>query len=218
MSKFILFLIVFSAFTICTSCVSERCDIPGGYHWHLPIKIHPMQDTFRMGDTLYVSSIFDHWVFDQHGGDEYNLVDYSFYPSIGFTSKGDTNFKDFPQPEVEFHSITNDLSPMEDNLVYTNFVYEEGTYSLRYKLVLQDTGLFMLSHGASLIGYKGAQDFPGRCGRERASANMVLEHADSANIHMLEDSPDSHYNDWILQKPQQRFHDGAGFAFYVKPR
>ncbi|MDR9443019.1 MAG: hypothetical protein RI842_09890 [Schleiferiaceae bacterium] len=177
-----------------------------------------MQDTFRVGDTLHVSSVFDHWVYDQHGGGEYKLVDYNFYPGIGFTLISDTNFKDVPQQKVEFYSTTNELSPFHSNHVYTSYVYEEDTYYLRYKIVLQDTGLFMLSHGASLIGAKGAQDFPGRCGRERASANMALENADSANIHLLEDSPDPHYHDWVLQKPQQRFYDGAGFAFYVKPR
>jgi hypothetical protein len=179
-----------------------------------------MQDTFRVGDTLHVSSVFDHWVYDQHGGGEYKLVDYNFYPGIGFTLISDTSVQDVPQPKVEFYSTTNELSPFHSNLVNTSYVYEEDTYSLRYKIVLQDTGLFMLSHGASLTaGVTGNQEFPGKCWQVDATgAQIKLENQNLANIHMLEDSPDPHFNDWILQKPQQRFHDGAGFAFYVKPR
>ena len=36
------------------------------------------------------------------------------------------------------------------------------------------------------------------------------------NIHMLLDSPDPRYRDWIMQKPEKRFHQFGGYCFYVK--
>ena len=32
------------------------------------------------------------------------------------------------------------------------------------------------------------------------------------NIHMLLDSPDPHYRDWIMQKPEKRFHQFGGYC------
>ena len=61
-----------------------------------------------------------------------------------------------------------------------------------------------------------SQEFEGKCQRIEIGSAVKLNEGTDNNIDMLNDSPDPHYNDWMLQKPEQRFHRFGGYCFYVK--
>jgi hypothetical protein len=179
-----------------------------------------MKDTLLVGDTIHVVSEFGHKVWDYCDDQRhYELKDYNFFPRMEITDIGDT-LEQNPADQFDLIPTAHAGGGLVKNGVYVSrYSYDDDLYRLAYLVVMKDTGRFVLYNGSGLFPNGGGnQEFDGKCARGRASAHTALAHPDSANIHMLEDSPDPHYHDWVLQKPQQRFHEGAGFAFYVKPR
>jgi len=76
--------------------------------------------------------------------------------------------------------------------------------------------LYHFSHFSAIIGIGENQEFEGKCSNLTNDVAMNLNDGADNNINMLSSSPDPHYNDWILQKPEQRFYKFGGYCFYVK--
>ena len=94
------------------------------------------------------------------------------------------------------------------------FSLEEG-YSLEYKMVLLSEGVFFLRHSSDLSSIDGLQDFPGRCKLEGSYGICEVNEHEDNNFYLLEDSPDSHFSEWVLEKPEKRFYDLGGYVFVV---
>lgn len=183
----------------------------------LPYQIKPLQDTFYVGDTIHVSAHFSNNIYDRSNGRHYTLENCNLRPKMGISDIGDTlpyrqdeHFELIPINNLEFGQV-------RANTYRLTFQYDANKYHMEYKVVLQDTGKFSMFQVPSIIDLNNC-DPKERCHTIEGSIYANMENPDSSNIYMLQNSPDSYYNDKVLQKPQQRFHDHAGFAFYVKPR
>ena len=208
---------------LCWGCRKEcrDADFGGAYQFVIPATLSPAKDTFRIGDTIYVSSVFSDEVFERQTQNYYKLENWRFYPDTGVDR---IDFADTPLvrdalgsfdvivPEDFDYSIYNYLSG--DIALIGQYNYENGTYALEYAIVPQDTGLFYFFH-AAFQSLDEDQNFPGRCPRVISNTNVELNGGAGNNIEFLSASPDPHYNDWVLQRPQQRFHDKGGYCFYV---
>ena len=95
------------------------------------------------------------------------------------------------------------------------YSYEEGRYALEYKIIPQQEGLFMFSHGSALFPQGEDQKFPGKCKHTGSSARVTLNGGADNNIEFLRNSPDPHYSEWIMARPEERFHKAGGYCFYV---
>ncbi|MDR9375251.1 MAG: hypothetical protein RI842_09885 [Schleiferiaceae bacterium] len=208
---------IISCFLLSLTSCEVNCN-DNTYDWRLPFSVSPMKDTLLVGDTIHVVSEFGK-VWDRGNQRHYELEDYDFFPIMEITDIGDTLEQN---PADQFDLIPTAHAGgwlVENGLYVLRYSYDDDLYRLAYLVVMKDTGRFLLSNGSQLLSnHRGRQEFDGKCRRVGATAHGALAHPDSANIQMLEDSPDPHYHDWVLQKPQQRFHEFAGFAFYVKPR
>ena len=209
---------------LCWGCPREECrdaDFGGAYQFVIPATLSPAKDTFRVGDTIHISSVFSDEVYERQTEEYYKLENWRFYP-VTRVDKIDV---------TDSAVIQNNLSQF-DIIVFDNFEYElynyisgniglvgqyqykGDEYSLEYSIVPKQPGLFYFFHGAAQ-SLDDDQDFPGRCPRVTSNTNVELNGGTGNNIEFLSASPDPHYNDWMLQRPQQRFYDNGGYCFYV---
>ncbi len=208
---------------LCWGCRKEcrDADFGGAYQFAIPATLSPAKDTFQVGDTIHISSVFSDNIFERQTQEYYKLENWRFYPVTGIDQIDlvDTPLVrdallsfDVILPEGFDYTISNFTSGTVALIGQYN--YENGVYSLEYNIVPRDTGLFYFFHGAEQ-SFDDDQDFPGRCPRVPSNTNVELNGGEGNNIEFLSASPDPHYNDWVLLRSQERFHDNGGYCFYV---
>lgn len=213
-------LIVF-IYTVITSCGSENCP----NYFYVPAQFLPAKQEYKVGDTITVSSRFHREVigFSIEGKD------------LGFFDLGNVSFKPVTFIYVIDQDISEEISVVSeafdfienDNYDYAETVYTEGsaltgeynfhndTFDLSYSLVAREPGLYYHELG-SWIGISSNQTFDGKCQGE-IYVYMNLNMGLNANIELLSESPNWHYNTWIPQNAKNRFYDMGGYAFRVVP-
>lgn len=207
--------IVFSLFM--AACIRKECrDIPGGYHFVLPVAITPILDTFRIGDTILIRSTFSNQVYEMNTARYYELINFRFDLSLTAvqldTIDGDENgiqsFQVLENTDFEFRQYSNGVSAYVGQ-----YEYDNGNYSTELRIIPEKAGLFVVSLAALMIDEN--QRFAGKCNGIGSSAVMAHENPEQMNIEFLTESPDPHYSEWTLQRPQERFYDAGGYCFYV---
>lgn len=215
-------ILVFTTLLLFHSCIKEECKITGGYYeFELTATLSPAKDTFKIGDTITFTSSFPDEVNERNTNQQYKLENFRFYPGTRITEISDSftdpaailEFEILIDSSMDFHRF--DYSTGE--IAYIGeYNYLNNKYNLNFKLIPKSTGFYEFRFGSSLVGLDDSQNFKGKCDNLKVSAVVKLNEGADNNIQMLSNSPDSHFNNWVLQKPQERFHDGGGYCFYVK--
>jgi hypothetical protein len=205
------------------SCVREKCQIAGSYEFELPVTLTPAKDTFHIGDTITVVSSFPDEVYERKTEKTYKLENFRFYPELIISELSDSvadraallNFEIIIDDATNFYRIDYNDGAID---YIGEYSYAANSYDLEYKLVPKVSGFYIFGHASTLIGIGlgSDQDFDGKCSNISVSAAMKLNGGADNNIEMLKYSPDPHYNDWILQKPEDRFYKFGGYCFYVR--
>lgn len=206
---------------IFASCTKKECQIDGSvYHFEIPVTLSPAQDTFRIGDTISIVSTFSDEVYERQTDRKYKLVNFDFFPETSIY-KIDTvgtlsSFSKFYVivSRTYNYKLFNYSSGSETLVVEYN--YNNGIYDLKYKIIPQQTGLYLLRHGSSIFGLGDTQEFDGKCTNLKSEVYVNMNEGVDNNVEMLADSPDPNYTDIVLAKPSERFHKFGGYVFYVK--
>ena len=209
---------------LCWGCPRKECrdaDFGGAYQFVIPATLSPARDTFRIGDTIHISSVFSDEVYERQTEAFYKLENWRFFPTTrmdkidevgsSFVQDGLADFQYIIPVQYDYYRF--DYGSGSIGLL-GEYLYQDGQYSLEFKLIPQQPGLYYFTQ-FSAQGIDDDQDFPGRCPRKLSNTNVELNGGAENNIGFLSASPDPHYNDWMLQRPQQRFHDFGGYCFYV---
>jgi len=208
---------------LCWGCRKEcrDADFGGAYQFVIPATLSPAKDTFRVGDTIHISSVFSDEVFERQTQEYYKLENWRFFPTTrldkidevdsSFVQDGLADFEYIIPVQYEYEQFVDITSGIA---LLGEYLYQDGQYSLKFKLIPQQPGLYYFTQFAAQ-GIDDDQDFPGRCPRVPSDTNVELNEGEDNNIEFLSASPDPHYNDWILQRPQQRFYDNSSYCFYV---
>ena len=214
----LLFILLLSFLTAFYSC-NKECQITDGtYEFHISSTLYPALDTFSIGDTITIISKFNDQVFEMKTDKNYDLSNLTL--SSNFKVWKISVFPTSHTAILDFN-ILNDSSSDFYYDYYSNldayslkgkYDYAKSTYSLTYKIIPKDTGLFMCAHGPLSPGVT----FPGKCDDMESFFHVNLNNGNDNNISMLSQSPDEHFNTWVVEKPYDRFHSGAGYVFYVK--
>lgn len=191
------------------------------YVFEIPVSLTPAQDTFQIGDTITIESVFSDQVLERNLQQRFPLINWKFYPGTTI-DKIDSNpaAKDalFLFDLLLSEAADYKLHQFSDNStkIYGQYQYDNNTYFLKFGLIPRVPGLYLLSQVSSLYPINEWQDFPGKCKNTSSEAFVSMNNGTSTNnIHYLSLSPDPYYNDWILIKPEQRFHRGGGYCFVV---
>ncbi|MEO0779751.1 MAG: hypothetical protein AAF146_24545 [Bacteroidota bacterium] len=203
------------------ACDKKNCPTEGeGYIFNLPVSLSPTKDTFAIGDTITVISQFSSSVYEQKTEQRYLLEDFLFYPILEMTRidilPSSFRIEDYFDI-ILFPSSNYHLQTFSDGsqALLGHYGYENNTYTIEYQLITKTPGLFILRQGHDL-SKTPEQDFEGKCKNLGIDVAAVVNGGGDNNIHMLQDSPDPHFNEWILIDPDFRFHDVGGYCFYVR--
>ena len=204
-----------------TACDKKNCPTEGeGYVFELPVNLSPAKDTFAIGDTITIISQFSNSVYEQKTEQNYLLEDFLFYPILEMT-RIDTFPSSFSIEDffdvILIPSSSYSLQTFSDNsqVLLGQYSNQGNSYIIEYQLVTKTSGLFILRQGHDL-SKTPEQDFDGKCKNQGIDVVAILNGGGDNNIHMLLDSPDPHFNEWILIDPDFRFHDVGGYCFYVR--
>lgn len=205
---------ILSAFQCCT-LPSQFCP----REFQLQAELTPEKSEFLIGDTITINSIIDRHVFDLNTEKEYDMegIDWSMGLGVIRLDRDSSNrFK----TQKYFDFISNQKNNLRwftfsdgSTEIHCDYDYEDNTFSLEAKIIAKSPGVFYLIFASGLVG--STQDFPGKCSGTGFDAVTVMNDGEDNNIHLLEESPNPHFNDWILLKPQRRFHDSGGYCFRV---
>ncbi len=215
--KYPLFLNLFVTLLL-QSCVKKAQDCP--VNFQIPAQTLPYSEQYQIGDTITVISEFHKEVYELNTDKRYDMEGIEWFPGLGVAridnDSVDVNFrtKDY------FDLVENSKYGLEwftysDGATQIDGVYnfQNDTFDIEVKIIAQSTGIYNLRFGSQLFASK--QWFPGKCKRSHFQAQTTMNVGEDNHIHLLEESPNPHFNTWVLQKTDERFYAKGDFCFSV---
>lgn len=204
------------------SCGKKECQFGGPYQFEIPAALSPAKITYQIGDTISINSIFSDQVYEVKTDQFYPLTDFKFHPIFEINEISDSiiNQAAINNFEVIINTIKYDLTEFvfsSGAIAYNGeYLYKDGEYSLLYKLIPKEAGLYNF-HLSTLVGDVGEeQGFPDKCQNKNIFVRTILNDGADNNIDLARDSPNELYNTWIFQNPEERFTYLGGYMFYVE--
>ncbi len=224
MMRFILYIIVaILLFFFSNSCDNTKCCITEecyGYQFKLPMSIHPQKDTFQIGDTITVTSIFSDEVEDLRDGRKYELKNFSFYPFTiiakidVFPTESAFNYSNFRYwVEADTVALIRE-NTFEAGIAYI-YKYIDNQYRFELKFVINEPGIYSLRSGTAMSSAYSHQspDFPGKCGRRSLDAAFYMNDRTDNNYELRKLSEDPFFRD----RPDEDFDRFGAYFFVVVP-
>ena len=210
---------LFTLFVFVLSCHdSQKCPDK----FYLPAQLFPVKQEYRVGDTITINSAFHREVlaFNTEGKEVgyFDMAGVEWMPGTGvyrinIDSAESKSILSESIGFVESSQYDYSLTLTSGGTILTGeYNFSNDSFNLEYKLVLLQPGVFFHEFGSS-TGIGDSQSFEGKCGDFQVFMN-INEGMDN-NISLLSESPNSHFNNWILLSPKTRFYDMGGFAFKV---
>lgn len=215
-------IVAFIVLLVFTSCGLFECEneVAGRYQFELPVRISPALDTFHIGDTIYIESIFSKEVFERQTQKNFPLEDFSFYPGTHIY-KLDTSPYYYGALEFFDYIICKECDYNEGEFIEGGvnlsgqYTYDGEKYYLELLLIPQKVGLFMLRQGSGLYPAGSRQTFPGQCGKDNISAVMNVNNGADNNKDFVKESLDPAIIQIVLDPVNNRFADTGSYCFYV---
>lgn len=187
--------------------------------FQLPASITPYSEVYNVGDTIKIASKFSKDVLEINLDRTYDMGGVSWHPGSRVhkidTSVAQEDTKEYfefiENPTYNYECFI--FSSSNSTVLIGEFNFQNDTFDLQVELIAKIPGLYHLVHTSTLVN--DDQDFPGKCRQVGIEGYTLMNEGMDNNIHLLEESPDSHYNTWILQKPDMRFHREGGYCFRV---
>ena len=214
--------LIYTAIIISTlsSCIKDNTDCPKEFE--LPGNVIPYDSVYHIGDTISLISKFSKNVTEVNNHNKYKLEDiiWEFSFRAFRIDSGKTAEDALSTRTDKCFNIIN----CNDTNYYWDYFSDGGSYLMAttkfdtdtYRLILDISpkvkGIYMIGFGSST--YESYQDFEGKCKGVPFSAHAINNKGKDNNIYLLEESPMPHFNNWILQEPEERFYPFF-FAFRV---
>lgn len=202
--------------SITTCRKAENCPS----RFQLLASITPYSEVYVVGDTITIQSKFSKNILEVNLNKTYDMEGVKWYPltrianidTLGIVrSHTKENFEFISNSLYNYYCFT--FSSDNSSVLTGELNYQNDSFDLEVKLITQTPGLYYLGHGSTL--FNDDQDFPGNCRQVGIEGYTLMNDGMDNNIHLLQESPEPHYNTWILQKPDERFHRGGGYCFRV---
>ncbi len=222
-NNYILLLVAVIPIYLCSSCEFLLGDCPGApdrYLFNIPATLSPAQDTFRIGDSIHVVSMFFEEVEEVNSGRRYPLKNMGFEPvtivvridSVNTGGGGLSMFDVWVEPEYDYQEF---LFSSGNRALVGEYRYIDRYYQLAYTLIPKQKGVFFMRFASALDERSRWPNFPGRCKRKSINIQVTMNNRIGTNIHLLAQSPDPHYSKWRISCPDECFHRIGGYCFVV---
>lgn len=220
------YLLILLAPILLTACPREACDFQA-YNFEIPATLSPAQEVYRIGDTITISSRFVNLVPERSTNQSYLLDSFNFRP-IMILEKLDTDTQQLSTIDP-LGFIDNSLfqfGPFFGSIesIYSGiYNYDGVAYDLEFRFVVQETGIYYLSFGSSVISNsQGSKyDFEGKMCPLKQIGGIGTRLNDGAdnNVDLLLESPVAWYNTKTYDRRDQQFggfHYQGGYCFRVE--
>jgi hypothetical protein len=202
--------------SFCSSCKDKNC--PDYLQYQIPYTAAPVQDTFQLGDTIWMEMDFADTPTDLNGSVSNTFTNYNFKLELQ-CGRFDI---DPPQGKaVSFMDAVPSVGEVETRVLPTSEIsyfevlpeYKDYRYRFRSAFILKQSGTFFCTIIPNADNRTDPYKITGNCDHLPVSINSKVNNGDPAenNYHLLKSSPVPVYRDMTLE----RFGQGA-FCFVVK--
>ncbi len=183
-------------------------------------KVNPYKETYETKDTLSLSIQFTNMILSRDLNKEFDLtnvnlsVGFHIYridsPSTGYYSSAIDYCK-----YIDLDTLNLNINYFSDGTSMLNGTMRvlRGTNSISIKFVPTIAGLYMLTFGVFTI--QNNDQYEGGCKRSFFDLSTILNKGQDNNIDLLKQSPNEHFNTWMIQKPERFYYQKSGFAYRV---
>jgi len=216
--KYYLFISFFtlSILYACKEKISEPC--PEEFLVYGEVK--PYADTYNVGDTISLSVTFSKHIFEKRTEKYFDLIDLKieseFYIFKIDTINDGTDFGVFQYVDLissdKYQEYVQDFGG-GGQMYFSNIIFKNDTFYHELKFIPEIKGIFILTYGPFTMDNN--MNFDGKCSNRDFNLNTRLNSDKDNNIYLLNQSPDVHFNTWILQNPELRFYPSR-FAYKVE--
>ncbi len=182
-------------------------------------KIEPYAETYKLGDTITLSATFDHMIYDRYTEKNYDFSSVKI-DCLFLIHKLDTTSGYYCKIYDYVDTVTNskynyNIEHYSDgaSILYNNAILLNSSFTTTLQIILKTTGLFMISYGPYAIDC--SQDFPEKCGNTNYYLSTRLNKGKDNNIYLLKESPDEHFNTWMIEDSERFYYQKSGFAYRV---
>jgi len=200
----------------CTSCKDKNC--PDFLQYQIPYTTAPIQDTFQIGDTIWIEMNFADTLTDLNGNVSNTFSNYNFKLELqcdrfdidppqgkavsfmdAFPSEGEVVARSLPTSGISYYEVLP--------------VYEDRVYRFKSAFVLKQQGTFFCTVIPNTDDGIEPFEITGNCDHLSVGINSKVNNGNPTenNYHLLQSSPVPVYRDMTLE----RFGQGA-FCFVVK--
>lgn len=194
------------------NCSNDYCEV--NYHFQLPLSLTPQIDTFKIGDTIWISSEFSNEILELNTGERITLNEFDFHSELTFEKISETPFEN---ANLEFTVIEELGSLSFISLVGTssfrmNYLFENERYKCKFGFVPTNEGLFefilfsLLPEGAS----EGIISSPD-CKVNIEQVSHLLNDGENNNYEFIQMAADS----LIRTTSKEDFDMYGSYCFYV---
>ena len=222
--------------TILMAWLLQACTKPEccPRYFQIPFEVIPLQSVYHVGDTITVQSKFHRQVTAFNGEQKelgtfdmanilwqplsvVNRIDTIAHPGMPTFSVIDENFLFLYDSTIDYNIFQSSTSGKS---LTGEFNYQKDSFYLSYKLVCNTPGTFLLLNiSLDVAGHGLQQDFPGKCGRDGFDVWSKMNGGMNNNFEFLKESPDEHWNDWLVKQEEHNktFSKLGYFCFKVAP-
>ena len=215
MNKIKLFLLIILAVSI--SCKKSE-DCPTDFVVYGTVL--PYAETYNVGDTLTLETKYSYMIYERNTQQYYDMKGLNI-EAILYILKVDTLYNnDYKEGVLKYVEIVknNNFNYYIQNFssggseLFSNILFNNDNFYNKIKIILRKKGLYMLTYGPSTP--QNDFDFEGKCNSRDFDLYTRLNKGLDNNIDLLKLSPDEHFNNWTLYKPDERFYRNR-FAYRV---
>ncbi len=227
LKRFVIVLII-SMVIISSCCYIAReycwfCVPPGegyaGYELIIPVRLYPAKDTFRVGDTIYIESVFSDSVYDRSTGRKFLIEDMNWrvgsliYPINVDTvlATGYRNFQVIVPKEYDFEPFVYSSGEIG---YYGTYNYDGSIYSLKFQLIPKAIGIYYFLFGINDLRFINIE-FEEKCSSASVYVYATMNEGSDNNIHLFKESPNEFFRVQMFNRPEEEFYKAGGYCFVV---
>jgi hypothetical protein len=212
-TKLLYILVIF--YLLASSCIKDKI-CPNDFVVYGSVT--PYSDSYKIGDTISLKSHFSKFVYERKTSQFYDLTDLNI-ESVLYLFKIDTIISPNYGNVLSYVELISSGRYQEyvqnfsdgGQEYFSNIIFSNDTFYHDIKFIPKVKGMYILTYGPACI--ENEMDFVGKCRGSFDLTTRLNKDMDN-NINLLKDSPDPHFNNWILQNPEERFYNGR-FAYRV---
>ena len=151
MKSIALVIVVMCSLAFCSQNCGEKEKFPDAvdFTFVIPLAIVPIQETFKIGDTLWLSANFPDTVWEFHSGKYFKAVNYSFPTRIGFFKliSKEKYFSEQPGASASFKIVNKIGSADNFSSTFGDFKlqYNANRYKCSIGIIPQQPGVFCVN-------------------------------------------------------------------------